>query len=89
MENLAVYEYGPFPGGSLISVPIDVNIIAELYSPYVLCSYLLHMYPLSSTIEQSNGTSIDVPENLFQLVRNGNILKQFIYRLTSLIKKKG
>jgi hypothetical protein len=50
MVNLActLKQYGTFPGGDSISVPIDANIFVELCSP-VLCSYLLRMYPLLSS----------------------------------------
>jgi hypothetical protein len=38
-------EFGPFLGGDLISEPIYVIAIAELYFVYVLCSYLILAYP--------------------------------------------
>jgi hypothetical protein len=73
-------QYGPFPGGDLISARIDPNTLLSCTLPSVLCSYLLRVFSLywGLIIEPSSGVSIGVTPNSMQLARAGNIPKHFV-----------
>jgi hypothetical protein len=69
--NIVVYQK------TLISTPIMLTPLLSRAIAYVLCSYLLRLYPVAAPLEEdpSCGASIDVPANSLQLVRSDPVQK--------------